>query len=46
MLRERGSSLMDLFRKPPDPKELVRKWQSMLRTETRHVDTQIREIQR
>ena len=35
-----------LFKPKPDPKELVRKWQSMLRTETRRVDSQIREIQR
>lgn len=26
----------------PDPKELVRKWQSQMRTETRQIDKQIR----
>eukprot|EP00959_Pyramimonas_sp_CCMP1952_P294187 6153381-Pyramimonas_sp.AAC.1 len=34
------------FFKKPDPKELVRKWQSQLRAEGRGVDRQIREIQR
>lgn len=46
---EKGNLLqqgLNLFRPKPDPKELVRKWQSMLRTETRRVDSQIREIQR
>ena len=46
MLRDAQGGWHNPFRKPVDPKELVRKWQSMLRTETRHVDTSIREIQR
>lgn len=36
---------MDLFKKK-DPKEMVRKWQSKLRSEMRGVDRQIRDIQR
>ena len=49
MFPEKSSMLqqgLNLFRPKPEPKELVRKWQSMLRTETRRVDTQIRESQR
>ena len=49
MFPDQGNLLqqgLNLFRPKPDPKELVRKWQSMLRTETRRVDSQIREIQR
>ncbi|GBF93578.1 vacuolar sorting-associated protein [Raphidocelis subcapitata] len=34
----------DLFKKP-DPKELVRKWQSSLRAEQRNIERQIRDIQ-
>ena len=37
---------LDYFRKQPDPKELVRKWQSEIRAEQRAIERQIREIQR
>mmetsp|Transcript_17088 Transcript_17088/g.51069 ORF Transcript_17088/g.51069 Transcript_17088/m.51069 type:complete len:228 (-) Transcript_17088:4012-4695(-) len=40
------SNIQGVFKKKPEPRELVRKWQGMLRTETRHLDTQIREISR
>ena len=49
MFPEKGNLFqqgLNLFRPTPEPKELVRKWQSMLRTETRRIDSQIREIQR
>ncbi len=38
--------LLDVFKKPVDPKELVRKWQSDLRQEQRGLERQIREIDR
>mmetsp|Transcript_12396 Transcript_12396/g.26083 ORF Transcript_12396/g.26083 Transcript_12396/m.26083 type:complete len:225 (-) Transcript_12396:859-1533(-) len=38
-------SIKEFFKKP-DPKELVRKWQSELRSQGRGIDRQIREIQR
>jgi hypothetical protein len=40
------SSVLDYFRKPADPKELVRKWQADLRTEQRSLDRQIRDLNR
>lgn len=38
--------LLDVFKKPVDPKELVRKWQSDIRKEQRSLERQIREISR
>ena len=38
--------LQDYFVKPPDPKELVRKWQADLRKEQRTLERTIRDIQR
>lgn len=46
MIREGKKSFTDYFRKPPDPKELVRKWQSDLRTQQRAIEKQLREIAR
>ena len=37
---------LDRFIKPPDPKELVRKWQSELRKESRQLERTIWNIQR
>lgn len=45
MFKER-TSVLDYFRKPVDPKELVRKWQAELRTEARKTERSIREIER
>ncbi|KAI3438053.1 hypothetical protein D9Q98_000496 [Chlorella vulgaris] len=39
-------SLFSAFRKQEDPKELVRKWQRQIRTETRGVERQMLEVQR
>lgn len=39
-------NIQGVFHKQPEPKELVRKWQGMLRKETRNMDIQIRDIQR
>ena len=36
---------MKFMVKEPDPKELVRKWQSQLRTEQRQLERSIRDIQ-
>lgn len=41
MFKER-TSVLDYFRKPVDPKELVRKWQAELRAETRKTERSIR----
>lgn len=38
--------LLDVFKKPVDPKELVRKWQADIRKEQRSLERQIREISR
>lgn len=40
------ASLLDYFRKPADPKDLVRKWQADLRGEQRGLERQIRDLQR
>jgi len=40
------SSILDYFRKPADPKELVRKWQADLRAEQRSLERQIRDLTR
>lgn len=40
------SNIQGIFHKKPEPKELVRKWQGMLRKETRNMDIQVRDIQR
>jgi charged multivesicular body protein 3 len=40
------ASVLDFFRKPVDPKDLVRKWQADLRTEQRALDRQIRDLTR
>jgi hypothetical protein len=40
------SSLLNYFRKAPDPKDLVRKWQADLRSEQRGLERQIRDLQR
>jgi hypothetical protein len=40
------SSLLTYFRKAPDPKDLVRKWQADLRSEQRGLERQIRDLQR
>ena len=40
------TSVLDFFRKPVDPKDLVRKWQADLRTEQRALDRQIRDLTR
>ena len=45
MFKEK-SSVLDYFRKKPDPKELVRKWQADLRAQQRALERQIREIER
>eukprot|EP01023_Acetabularia_acetabulum_P020132 TRINITY_DN2037_c0_g2_i2.p2 TRINITY_DN2037_c0_g2~~TRINITY_DN2037_c0_g2_i2.p2 ORF type:complete len:221 (+),score=34.96 TRINITY_DN2037_c0_g2_i2:88-750(+) len=45
MFKEK-KTVFNFFQKPVDPKELVRKWQGQLRTEQRHLERQIREIQR
>ena len=37
---------LDIFRKKPDPKELVRKWQSDMRSEQRRLERSIMNIQR
>jgi hypothetical protein len=36
------NKLKNLFSKPPEPKELVRKWQNTCRGEGRAIDRQIR----
>ena len=48
MIRENNAAnrIKDFFVKPPDPKELVRKWQTDLRKEQRSLERTIREIQR
>ena len=33
-----GNKYLNYFRKPPDPKELVRKWQSDVRSEQRRLE--------
>ena len=38
--------VIDYFVKPPDPKELVRKWQADLRAEQRQLERTIRDISR
>ncbi|EIE18608.1 Snf7-domain-containing protein [Coccomyxa subellipsoidea C-169] len=38
--------LLNYFRKQPDPKELVRKWQADIRAQQRALDRQIRDIER
>mmetsp|Transcript_39708 Transcript_39708/g.55131 ORF Transcript_39708/g.55131 Transcript_39708/m.55131 type:complete len:225 (-) Transcript_39708:169-843(-) len=40
------SKFINLFQKKTDPKELVRKWQSTIRSEMRALDRQAREIKR
>jgi charged multivesicular body protein 3 len=40
------SAVLNYFRKAPDPKDLVRKWQSELRSEQRGLERQIRDLQR
>jgi hypothetical protein len=40
------SSVFDHFKKPADPKDLVRKWQSELRSEQRGLERQIRDLGR
>lgn len=45
MFRDK-KQLKDYFVKPPDPKELVRKWQADLRKEQRSLERTIRDIQR
>ena len=40
------TSLFDNFKKPADPKDLVRKWQSELRSEQRGMERQIRDLAR
>eukprot|EP01024_Parvocaulis_polyphysoides_P045339 TRINITY_DN423_c0_g1_i1.p1 TRINITY_DN423_c0_g1~~TRINITY_DN423_c0_g1_i1.p1 ORF type:complete len:271 (+),score=41.10 TRINITY_DN423_c0_g1_i1:127-939(+) len=45
MFKEK-KTIFNVFQKPVDPKELVRKWQAQLRTEQRQIDRQIRDIQR
>lgn len=42
MMKESGNKFMSYFRKPPDPKELVRKWQSDVRSEQRRLEKEIR----
>ena len=41
MIMLADKSLWNVFRKEQDPKELVRKWQSSIRTETRGVERQM-----
>ena len=40
------TSVFDQFKKPADPKDLVRKWQSELRSEQRGMERQIRDLAR
>ena len=40
------TSVFDHFKKPADPKDLVRKWQSELRSEQRGMERQIRDLAR
>jgi charged multivesicular body protein 3 len=40
------TSVLDFFRKPADPKDLVRKWQADLRAEQRGLERQIRDLAR
>ena len=37
---------LDFFKKKPDPKEMVRKWQSDMRSEQRRLERSIMNIQR
>ncbi|KAK9799789.1 hypothetical protein WJX73_008465 [Symbiochloris irregularis] len=48
MIRDNNTAnrIKDFFVKPPDPKELVRKWQTDLRKEQRTLERTIREIER
>ncbi|BDA50977.1 Charged multivesicular body protein 3 [Coccomyxa sp. Obi] len=41
-----SKGLLGYFRKPVDPKELVRKWQADIRAQQRALDRQIRDIER
>ena len=42
MIRDSKKTFTDYFRKPVDPKELVRKWQADIRAEQRQIEKQIR----
>lgn len=42
MIRDGKKTFADYFRKRPDPKELVRKWQADIRTEQRAIEKQLR----
>ena len=42
MIRDGKKTFTDYFWKRPDPKELVRKWQSDIRSEQRAIEKQIR----
>lgn len=48
MIRDQsaGATLLSLFKKQEDPKELVRKWQRQIRTEIRGVERQMMDVQR
>jgi len=42
MIRDGKKTFVDYFKKPVDPKELVRKWQGDIRSEQRQIEKQIR----
>ena len=43
MIRDGKKTFTEYFRKKPEPKELVRKWQADIRTEQRQIEKSIRQ---
>ena len=44
MIRDGTKSFSEYFKKRPEPKELVRKWQADIRTEQRQIEKSIRQV--
>ena len=43
MIRDGKKTFTEYFRKKPEPKELVRKWQADIRSEQRQIEKSIRQ---